>query len=1209
MTLHTTLHDLVQQLGTKILSSPYLVSVLDDKLAFRHIDDRPLKLLLRQMVRCSIVQSLLQLGQWSDDARRLASSFCNQVSSASRTLVNYTLESIAYALNWISDVNDPNHPVLVSHDPQLMRLAGEDVVEYIPRGSQNKIGCVIPTGMVTPVYEHLDYLALQYGSVGEYVCQELGVSQDKLDTMLSGEQIDGVAMAINEMKQGRGFILGDMTGVGKGRQIAALLVWAYNQGVTPVFVTEKSILFSDMYRDLKDIGYGHLRPFILNSDSEARVNDEFGRKVYGLPSKDEREWFRQTKTLPVGYDMLWFTYSQMNRPETINWKAECVREVMKDTYIMLDESHNASGQESNTGQFFLKAITAARGVCFSSATFAKYPSSMPLYAVKTAMADALMSNDELIRIVSHGGPILQEEMAKGLTESGSMIRRQRDMKGVVREIFSPSDPASVNSTRQRYDAVIEVIQDLYDFQHKYIDFIIDCYMPADIEQELRKKCNIPKSEVFCERSLHIDYDQISCRMAPVIRQLLFAIKADDAVQATLEAIGRGEKPIVQINHTMESQLETLLPVGKRLQSTEFTQLLHQSFEALFHYWMCGTTEVGKGKNRHTKQYRYKIDITLDQIESYPSCKDVRAAYAFVNDKIMQTVTGITLSPIDYFIQRIEEAGFRVGEITKRHTRLDLRPIDGGDPIRVPRKAQDIKQLAKDFNNGSLDVLVGNRVMATGISLHSSPLYQDQRPRCIITWEMQDSADKQTQFDGRADRTGQLSHCHYVVLSSAVPAEQRYLMMSERKLRSLNANVTASQKTDSPCIDILNRYGSRVVKEYLQEHPEMAELVVGLNETRIAKYQNSDEELVLHFMHSLPLLRCQDQEAMFGEVMQRYTTLIQELNDNGENDIEVKVLPLMAKLLDRQIFSPGNPNTTSMFGCDAYLDELEVNVLRKPMTAAEVKQQMEGLIDCVSMKPKLTAYRNARYQNITNRYKQLRDIAKAKLNELMAQGPSGQNYTPARIQELKEQAYNQQSEQDQLAKVTNDVSNLQHLLCLFKIGEAVGIPISLYEGGEIEDPKIIDCISVGIFLGYRIIGSQPTASTIKAIFAVCDNRRKLEIPLSEKGKLNTIRQQSDFPFMQQMLKKVTLKSWDSLCPQQVRERAWVITGNILQGIAVANHFGATITNSKRRRLAQSKGRGHLICYTDEQGRLCHGYLMPRIFRPSDLKYAASPLPVP
>ena len=53
-----------------------------------------------------------------------------------------------------------------------------------------------------------------------------------------------------------------MNGIGKGRQAAAMIRFAYKQGKIPVFITAKKALFSDMYRDLKSIGNSDLRPFI-----------------------------------------------------------------------------------------------------------------------------------------------------------------------------------------------------------------------------------------------------------------------------------------------------------------------------------------------------------------------------------------------------------------------------------------------------------------------------------------------------------------------------------------------------------------------------------------------------------------------------------------------------------------------------------------------------------------------------------------------------------------------------------------------------------------------------------------------------------------------------------------------------------------------------------------------------------------------------------
>ena len=140
-------------------------------------------------------------------------------------------------------------------------------------------------------------------------------------------------------------------------------------------------------------------------------------------------------------------------------------------------------------------------------------------------------------------------------------------------------------------------------------------------------------------------------------------------------------------------------------------------------------------------------------------------------------------------------------------------------------------------------------------------------------------------------------------------------------------------------------------------------------------------------------------------------------------------------------------------------------------------------------------------------------------------------------------------------------------------------------------------------GMTIVPKGATKVGKEAVFAVCDSRRKLEITLSEGERLATIRRQSDCAFMRSALATVSVNQWDSLCPQQTRERVWVITGNILQGIAVANRFGANLHSAKKKRLAQSKGHGRLICYTDEHNHLCHGYLMPRIFRPADISLAS------
>ena len=50
----------------------------------------------------------------------------------------------------------------------------------------------------------------------------------------------------------QGMIIGDQTGIGKGRIAAAMIRYAVNQGHQPIFITEKANLFSDLYRDPHD---------------------------------------------------------------------------------------------------------------------------------------------------------------------------------------------------------------------------------------------------------------------------------------------------------------------------------------------------------------------------------------------------------------------------------------------------------------------------------------------------------------------------------------------------------------------------------------------------------------------------------------------------------------------------------------------------------------------------------------------------------------------------------------------------------------------------------------------------------------------------------------------------------------------------------------------------------------------------------------------
>ncbi|HKK68463.1 MAG TPA: strawberry notch family protein, partial [Bacteroidales bacterium] len=270
------------------------------------------------------------------------------------------------------------------------------------------------------------------GNVFELVRKKLGYkTKEDLEKALSAEQIDAVALAIyNIEERNQSLIVGDQTGIGKGRIAAAMIRYANQQKKIPVFLSEKPNLFSDIYRDLADIGSGHLVPFIVNADdAKTKIKDAEGNILYQPDAKAVQESVFKTQQLPKKYDVILATYTQFNQPEKKPLKPMFLATMAEGNIIIMDEAHNASGA-SQTGTFLMNVIQNAAGVVFLSATFAKRPDNMPIYALKTCLSEANMTKDELVDSITRGGVALQEILSAQLVSEGQMIRRERSFEGI-----------------------------------------------------------------------------------------------------------------------------------------------------------------------------------------------------------------------------------------------------------------------------------------------------------------------------------------------------------------------------------------------------------------------------------------------------------------------------------------------------------------------------------------------------------------------------------------------------------------------------------------------------------------------------------------------------------------------------------------------------------------------------------------------------------
>lgn len=340
---------------------------------------------------------------------------------------------------------------------------------------------IVPDSMDYEIHAAVNNVKEDVGSINAYVMRKLKYdSVEELANALSAEQVDAVAMAIyNIEEKGQAIIIGDQTGIGKGRIAASIIRYGCHNGYKPLFVTEKPNLFSDMYRDLSAIGSASLVPFIVNSDeAKTKVKDEDGEVVYKAPALNIQQKIFASGKLPDEYNYLMMTYSQV-ASEKPTAKQQFVSSIAQKNILILDESHNAGGniETSFTAKFFYDVVKSTQGVVFLSATFAKQPDNMPLYAVKTAMSETNMSNTQLIEAVKKGGIALQEVLSSNLVAEGQMIRRERSFDGVeVNYITLDAKGArdfGVQDKEQEHraiaDRITEVIRRIIEFHTQYPD--------------------------------------------------------------------------------------------------------------------------------------------------------------------------------------------------------------------------------------------------------------------------------------------------------------------------------------------------------------------------------------------------------------------------------------------------------------------------------------------------------------------------------------------------------------------------------------------------------------------------------------------------------------------------------------------------------------------------------------------------------------------
>ncbi|MGB3463952.1 MAG: strawberry notch C-terminal domain-containing protein [Cyclobacteriaceae bacterium] len=1124
---------------------------------------------------------------------------------------------------------DKNDFTIGQSEARKMALEQSELVKYVPKSqASHNFNCLIPRNIAFEVQKALNNLVKAKGNIDIYVRQTLKYpTNEQMWKGFSAEQVDGIGLYLKNFELNQGLIIGDQTGTGKGRQAAAVIRHAVLNNMIPVFFTKSSNLFSDIYRDLVNIGHPNINPLILNTDQQAKVRDQNGLMMYSQPSAsklkallsniievpshghESKEWHgKREKPLPkkVGtielttardkmpeeYDMVFLTYSQVQAaaPYKKEWLMELAKaggsgdKGCKPLVFILDESHLAGGYDTKIGEWIREALKHVRACCYLSATFAKTPAVMPLYKQKTAISELNLNDEGFVEAMEKGGLSLQEICASNLAENGQLISRVRSREGINTDYIVIDEEPARSKNRQQVDTILEIMREIVEFEKTYLQPEFDAIRES-------AKMNGGEGNATA-KGLGVKQSPYFSRVFNIIDQLIFSVNIQAVADKTIELLNQDKKVVIAFKSTMGSYLSDFkLKDGDIFPDSEleFARTLTKGLDGIFRYSIKD----------------FEGEITRFRIEIENLSADAQSAYKAIKQKISLVETGLTISPIDQLIQLIETQikssrlgghpgdNFIVSEVTARNQRIDL--VGGENIIRSMKP--DVGSSFRSFNNGNVDVLLINQSGSTGASAHASAKFADQRQRVMIMLQMELDINLEVQKWGRIDRADQVILPEYIYMIADIPVVKRFMTMLKGKLKKLDANTTGSQNTKDESFqsdDFFNKYGDRVAWTYIRENHDLRE------ELGWPTYQKKwdwdeggwfweDKDSLDGSMRTLTgrlgLIEVARQDQVYEQLLERYEQLIAYEKENGTYDLVTEFQPLDAEVISRELHEMGMGGK-SPFGRDAIREVSIINNLNKPYTKKELDVKLTGKLEGRSpelaqseliekIKTGMAEVFAARFQKIEQNYEKM--FAEYEGMPWSDEGGDEENTKRLRFKKIK--AHDRcQAVLDKKIEIEKEHEQIQKTIlqrvAYWQVGTPVHVPLPF--GVE---------VSAGVFLGVFINQSNANPYTLGNVlfkFATVDSRRVVSYNLTpdQLSRISLIYTSSKDLTAKE--RSEILTDWDHLTKEASanREKRIILTENIL---ASAKNLG---------------GGNKLIKYNTKTGLIRNGIIMRRGFEKED-----------
>jgi hypothetical protein len=836
-------------------------------------------------------------------------------------------------------------------------LANMFQAPYVPTSLLSDPALMVPRNMASPLRRAMLEIMRSNPRIDDYLAEQLGMSQQELKLAFNAEQADALVLALKRMETGLGFMEADETGVGKGRVLAGIALARRRRGQPVVFLTEREALFTDFWRDLEDIGADkHFSNIFIVNDDVSITSTRTGDVIARSASRDDVAKVMRSMALPEDSHIVFGTYSQFNRDPVKAARAEAeknnagtgaaaagtvkalntkiasmidainddrktkgratakrvaveaadeladpsllaslpvsalkplwIGRAVVDAALIMDESHNAAGEESNTNLNLVHAVMGARDCVYSSATFARGERNMRIYR---RLFPASVDVENLHETLKKGGEPLQEALTSMLAEDGALVRREHDCS--MLKFHTKVDTRRLKRNERDSDQLAEILALMASLSREvrhHTDAISD-----DIRKKLEAlhigadgKPTLSRSEL--KKVGVVNRSPIGNSLHTIMRSFIAIQKVDLAIESGVEAIKQGQKPVFVISHTMEAELTRALErarEAKQAKETDHGTIIQRPG---FYHLLMDTLERLVGCSLDGKQL---------ELENEPKFAEI---IRLIEEKI-KAFPNLPLIPLDQIREGLEESGYQVAELSGR--KLRAHTLKGGKVLLQKITAKERRAAVARFNNGDAEGIILTAAGNSGISLHASPRFINTAQRVLIEVEVPANIVERTQFFGRVNRNGQISHPLIVTLSSGLPAEERTLAMSNNHMRKMSASVTGNRENAAltkDIADVLNQIGNQVVCYFLEAQPELArKLDIDLPE----KMRDEEDQFALYgtkYVHEmfkrLCLLLVADQRQIISQITKEFNNLVEELDATGANPLKARFYDVHAKLV-------------------------------------------------------------------------------------------------------------------------------------------------------------------------------------------------------------------------------------------------------------------------------------------------------------------------